>query len=406
MGRIIFHIDMNSFFVSCEVAEHPELKGKEVAVAPDASERKSIILAASYEAKKKGIKTTMHVHEAMRLCPNIIFLDTNSRLYSEYSRRFFSYFLTITPLVEPASIDEGFLDVTDVCKDIDPLDLAKEMQSYILNNIGLPCSIGIGPNKLLAKMASDMKKPLGITVLRKREVSTKMWPLKVEDLQGVGKKTVKLLNELKIFTIGDLANFKDIKMLEQTVGKNNAKGLIYAANGNGNSVVDITRFNENQSISNSTTFDADQYDTDKVKKTLKVLTNSVCKRMENSKQKALTFTVQIKYNNFKSYSKSKTIDIAINDNEKVYQIMEDLFDDLVNYSLGIRLVGVAASKFKPYVEKQKQMTIFDKFDDDEEDQKINAIIRSINEQLGKEILQRGISLKEGTNFSKITKDYK
>lgn len=406
MGRIIFHIDMNSFFVSCEVAKHPELKGKEVAVAPNASERKSIILAASYEAKRKGIKTTMHVHEALRLCPNIIFLDTNSKLYSEYSRKFFSYFLTITPVVEPASIDEGYLDVTDVCKDKDPLELANEMQQYILNNIGLPCSIGIGPNKLLAKMASDMKKPLGITVLRKREVSSKMWPLKVEELQGVGKKTVKLLHELKIYTIGDLANYQDMKMLEETVGKNNAAGLVSAAKGHGNSVIDITRFNESQSISNSTTFDSDQYDMDNVKKTLKALTNSVCKRMENSKQKALTFTIQIKYNNFKSYSKSKTIDIAINEAEKVFQIAEDLFDDLVDYKLGIRLVGVAASKFKPYVEKQKQMTIFDKFDEDENEQKIISLIRNINEQIGKEILQIGVDLKQNTNFSKVTKDYK
>jgi DNA polymerase-4 len=123
-------------------------------------------------------------------------------------------------MVEPASIDEGYLDVTDVCKDKDPIILAREMQTHILQNIGLPCSIGIGPNKLLAKMASDMKKPLGITVLRKREVSTKMWPLKVEELQGVGKKTVKLLNELKIYTIGDLANYDDIYTLRAILGKN------------------------------------------------------------------------------------------------------------------------------------------------------------------------------------------
>ena len=205
MGKVIFHIDMNCFFVSCEVAENPELKGQNVAVGHVGLDRKGMILAASYEAKAYGIKTTMPIFEAERLCPNLILINPNHELYQEYSRKFFSYFSKITPLVEPASIDEGYLDVTDVCGPNEYVDLAKKIQDDILNLYGLPCSIGIAPNKFLAKMASDMKKPLGITVLRKRDIKELMWPLPIEDLFGAGKKTCAMLREINIKTIGDFA---------------------------------------------------------------------------------------------------------------------------------------------------------------------------------------------------------
>mgnify|MGYP003298982823 CR=1 FL=1 len=244
MGKIIFHIDMNSFFASCEIAENPSLQDKDVAVAPSSSERKSIILAANYNAKRKGIKTTMHVYEAMKICPGIIIVDAKHHLYNEYSRKFFNYFLSITPLVEPASIDEGYLDVTDVCKNVNPLDLALKIQNDLMELFKLPCSIGIAPNKFLAKMASDMKKPLGITVLRKREIKEKLWPLPISDMQGVGKKTLPILKDLKIHTIGDLANYKNLPLLELSIGKQSTVHLMKQANGEGSTEIDINRFND------------------------------------------------------------------------------------------------------------------------------------------------------------------
>jgi DNA polymerase-4 len=141
---------MNCFFASCEIAEDDSLKGKPVVVANSDVPRKSIILAASYEARKFGIKSAMRLSDAINLCPDIIIVDPDMSLYSHYSRLFFDYFLTITPLVEPASIDEGYLDVTDVCEKTDPLELANRIQKDILTKFRLPCSIGIGPNKFLA----------------------------------------------------------------------------------------------------------------------------------------------------------------------------------------------------------------------------------------------------------------
>ena len=399
MGKVIFHIDMNSFFASCEIAENPELYDKDVAVAPYSSERKSIILAANYNAKRKGIKTTMHVNEALKICPGLVVVDSNHQLYNEYSRKFFSYFLSITSLVEPASIDEGYLDVTDLCKTINPLELAEKIQKDLIEQFKLPCSIGIAPNKFLAKMASDMKKPLGITVLRKREIKEKLWPLPISDMHGVGKKTLPILNSMKIFTIGDLANYSNIQLLEQSIGKQNAQHLIRHVYGEGSSEIDVNRFNDVSSISNSTTLNFDEYDSTKLKKTLKWLTNTVCSRIEKKQLKSHTFTIKIKYNTFKTVSKSKTVDKAINDSNTIFNIIEDLFEDLVDLSYGVRLLGVGASKLKQYRENLVQMSIFDSFDEVEKDNAINALIRKLNEDFGRDVLKRGIKIKDSKNIN-------
>lgn len=394
MGRIIFHIDMNSFFVSCEAAVNPSLYNKEVAVAPKASRRKSMILAASYEAKAKGIKTTMMTNEALRLCPNLIIVDAHYELYEDFSNRFFTFFKTITDLVEPASIDEGFLDVTDICEKENPLELAKRIQKTLWEEYHLPCSIGIGPNKLLAKMASDMKKPMGITVLRKREIDKLMWPLPVSDLIGVGKKTVPVLNSLGIKTIGDLANYKNIDFLERFVGKNSSQYLLSAANGNGSSEVDPHRYAEFQSIGHSTTFDNNEHDIVKIKYTLRLLTNAVCERMREAKVKAHTVTVQIKYSYEKGFTKSKSVVNPINDEKEIFQIVEDLFDTFSESEEGVRLVGVSCSKLVKNSEEIKQMTIFDEFDKEEKENAVSNLINDVNKMLGKDILKKGFEKKQ------------
>ena len=393
MGRIIFHIDMNSFYVSCEVAQNPHLRGKKVAVVPNASNRKSIVLAASYSAKKDGVRAAMHVNEAMRLCSDLVVVDSHHELYEEYSRLFFEYFYSITPLVEPASIDEGFLDVTEVCEQIHPIDLAKKIQKELWENLHLPCSIGIAPNKFLAKMASDMKKPMGITILRKREVKEKLWPLAIENMLGVGKKTLPVLASLNIKTIGDLANYKQIDLLERFLGKNNTAHLMACANGEGSNEIDVNRINEIQSISHSTTFDVDEYDYTKVKYTLKILVNMVGARLKERRLKAQTFSVQIKYHNFKSSSKSKTLENAVNGEDEIYLIAEDLFDELLIDGLGIRLIGVASSKLIPYEESIKQMSIFDAFDKEEKDHAIHSLVKNVNDSLGQNILTIGTKKK-------------
>lgn len=381
---------MNCFFVSCEIAENPSLKGKKVAVAPNTLDRKGIILAASYEARPYGVRSAMRVSDALRKCPDLILVEPTMGLYGEYSRRFFEYFLKITPLVEPASIDEGFLDITDVCEPSDVINLASKIQKDLLTIYGLPCSIGIAPNKFLAKMASDMKKPLGITILRKREIEEKLWPLPIGDMIGVGKKTLETLLTIGIKTIGDLANYKDLNLLKEVIGDTNATSLYAHAHGHGSNEVDVNRFNDVSSISNSQTFDHDEYDIINMKLMMKLLTNTICNRLDKHGLKAYNFTLQFKYNNFKVTSKSFTLKNPTSDSRMVYKMFETLFDDFYDNSFPLRLIGVAASKVIESSDEIRQLSIFDSLDEESKNQEIDNLIKNINKEYGNLTLKRGI----------------
>lgn len=383
---------MNCFFVSCEIAENPDLKGKKVAVAPHTTDRKGIILAASYEARPYGVHSAMRVSDALKACPDLILVEPSMTLYSEYSEMFFSYFMKITPLVEPASIDEGYLDITDVCKPEEVVDLAHKIQNTLLNEFNLPCSIGIGPNKFLAKMASDMKKPLGITVLRKREIEKLMWPLPIEDLFGVGKKTLEKMKALNIKTIGELANFKDLNLLEHVLGSMSFKYLYDSAHGEGSNEVDVNRFHEFSSIGNSQTFEFDEYLINNMLLTIKLLTNSVSNRLEKASKKAHTFTLQIKYNNFKVVSRSKTLSYATSDSFEMFQIYKDLFDDYYDDTFPVRLLGISAGKLIDKKDEIQQLSLFDQLPKIEQEHKITNLVNSINKSLGKDSLKIGVKV--------------
>lgn len=402
MARIIFHIDMNCYFVSCEIANHPEFNDKPIAVAPQGSSRKSIILTASYEARKYGVHSAMRVSDALVLCPDLVLLDSHMELYAEYSRKFFDYFLSITPLVEPASIDEAYLDVTDVCPPDKIINLANDIQQHLLNNLGLPCSIGIAPNKFLAKMGSDLKKPLGITIMRKREIKEVLWPLPVEDMPGVGKKTLENLRFLKIKTIGDLANYPNNQIFEDIFGSVTAKYLKRSAFGEGETEVDINRFTDFSSISNSQTFEQDLFDLVLIYQNLKILVNTVANRLEKHEYKAKTFSIKIRYNDFRTITRARTVETGINDAKEIFQIIKDLFDDYYDSRLSVRLLGVAASKLTESKVSYKQLTIFDDLDKEEKDNRVQNILKEINQNLGENTIFVGIGHK---NKDKYNKDY-
>lgn len=391
---------MNCFFVSCEIAENPDLMGKNVAVAPHTTDRKGIILASSYEARKYGVRAAMRVSDALKLCPSLILVEPSMALYNEYSEKFFDYFMKITPLVEPASIDEGYLDITDVCKPEEVVSLAHKIQKDLMDKFKLPCSIGIAPNKFLAKMASDIKKPLGITIIRKREIAEKLWPLPIGDMFGVGKKTLEKMYALNIKTIGDLANFKDLVLLEHIIGSAQCKSLYENAHGIGSNEVDVNRFNEISSIGNSQTFEFDEYIPENMLLAIKVLTNSVSNRLEKIHNIAHTFTLQIKYNNFKTINRSKTIDQATNDSYQMYQIYKELFEEYYDDTFPVRLLGVSATKLIEHKEDIRQMSIFDQFNDVEKDYKIKNLVSSINKIVGTDSLKIGMNETDNSNTNK------
>lgn len=389
LPKIIFHIDLNCFFASCEIAENDNYKNKPLAVAPSDPLRRGIILSPSYEARNYGIKTTMIVKDALLLCKDLIVVPPQMELYKEYSRKFFDYLFTVTPNIEIASIDEGYLDVTDVCRDVHPLALAERIQKDVLEKCKLPCSIGIGPNKFLAKMASDYKKPLGITVFRKREIDKNLWLLPIEKMHGVGKKTAPKLRAIGIATIGDLANFRDMELLKETLGPAYAESLVYHANGGGSTEIDANNFSESQSVSNAHTFANVVYDGALLKKTLKVIANTVSYRLQKANQKAQTIGIILRYADMKQINRSRGLAEPTNEASVIYEVAEEIFTDYFNTGDRIRLIGIFAHRLSSTGEEVTQISIFDNFDKIAQEARINDLVKNLQAKFGKDQINRG-----------------
>ena len=240
MAKIIMHIDLNAFFATAEEARNPELRGKPIIVGHPG--RRGVVSTANYEARKFGVHSAMPTYEALERCPSLIIVPCDFKYYEMLSNSFFSFLRRLTPLVEPASIDEGYVDMTAVLsKEKDPLAYLKKLQNDILQELDLKCSIGIATTKFLAKMASDMKKPMGITILRKKDQANLLYPLPIESFWGIGRKTSPRLKALGIETIGDFKKKCDEndKDLMEVLGKFYLTAKAWV-NGEGDDKVDPT----------------------------------------------------------------------------------------------------------------------------------------------------------------------
>lgn len=388
-SRIIFHIDMNCFFASCEIAQNENLIGKPVVVAHDDPLQRGLILSPSYEARRYGIKTTMKVRDAFKLCKEIIVVEPDMRLYSEYSSYFYKFLLTLTEKVEMASIDEAFIDMTEYLEGKNALEVAEMMQKYLLENYKLPCSIGIAPNKFLAKMASDMKKPLGITILRKREIDKYLWPLPISDMMGIGKKTTPKLLELGIDTIGKLANYKDIDKLKKVLGLQSTLALMRLANGIDDSNVEYMGRDLQSSVSNAHTFDVDIYEEKVIKNTLKVICGTISYRLDQSGQCGKTVGLIIKYSGFESFNKSKGLEKPIYSRDDIYDIIEDLFDDNYRKGIGVRQVTVYLQRLSLKKKEAEQISIFDNLNELEKEEEVKKILNQVKEKFGSSTIKKG-----------------
>jgi len=385
--KIIFHIDMNCFFASVERAENKELVGKPIAVAHQDPLYRGMILSPSYEARKYGVRTTMLVRDALLLCHGLIIVEPKMRLYQEYSRRFMEYLESVSPVIEQASIDEAYLDVTENSKTEHPLELAKRIQDHLLTELGLPCSIGIGPNKFLAKMASNMKKPLGITVLRKREVDKYLWPLPIEEMYGIGKKTAPKLREIGVNTIGDLLKV-DFSKLKEIVGQAYANALISRAQGNGSTEI-VVGESDFQSVSNAHTFDNPVFDLSLLKETLKVIANTVSHRLEQQDKEAQTVGLIIKYPNFRQVTRSKALAKPTAEAHRIYDVAEEILEEMFHPGDQIRLIGISATRLiKPKAE-MKQITIFDNLSEIEKEEAIKKLLKNLKANFGETSINRG-----------------
>jgi len=341
MSRVYFHIDLNAFFCNAELLLDPSLKGKPMVVS--GKTRRSVVATASYEARKYGINSAMSIMEAQRLCRDLVIVPGHYNYYLELSNHFMKIVSDYTHMIEKASIDECYADMSEVIQTFDkPLDLAWTLQRRILKEVGLPCSIGIGPNMFLAKMASDMKKPLGITVLRKRDLKELMWPLPIKDMRGVGKKTLPLMLDLNINTIGDLANYKNLDDLRPIFGKNTEE-IIEKANGIDHR--EIIMDSESKSMGISETLLEDINDYEELRGLIRSLSRKLSKRLKDNRKAGKHISLRICYYDYRNNDRSMMLDKAIWSSEDIFNNAMKLFDKYWLEGEEVRLIGITVGDF-------------------------------------------------------------
>lgn len=373
MGRVIFHIDLNSFFASAEILKNSALEGQPVVVS--GLNRRSVVSTASYEARSYGVHSAMPLHMALEKCPDLIVVQGEYSWYEELSERFFKYLRKFSPFIEPASIDECYMDVTEAIKAYKrPLDLAWIIQKNVKEDLKLPCSIGVAPNKFLAKMASDMRKPMGITVLRKQEVPKKLWPLPISDMWGIGKKSVPVLEENGILTIGDLANADNEKKVMTLLGKH---AYQFIQNARGNSSNQLNYNQSLQSISQSTTLDRDISEYDEVRTVFQRLAKSLSARAKAERVSGRLISVSIRYSDFSNMVRSVNIPSYTNEENVLLEHALYLFDRNNNGKL-IRHLGIGLASFQN-AKSVDQMNMFQK--PIENTNEVDEVLKQLNKQL-------------------------
>lgn len=386
MARVILHIDMNCYFASCAVIAHPEYKGKPLVVGSDS--KRGIVSTASYEARKFGINSAMPIYKAKELCKDLIIVNPDFALYHYYTNRFVNVIKSYSNIIQMASIDECYVDMTERLKnEKDPLKVIESIQTRIYEEVGLPCSIGVSTNKFLAKIASDIKKPMGITVIRQKEIKEKLWPLPIKDMFGVGKKTAPHLISIGINTIGDLANYKDEYILKNILGKSYYT-LINWAHGIDDREVNV-EIEDLKSIGHSRTLENNTNDYSEIISMFNKLALMVAKRAQREHMIGDTIAITIKYDDFKVNNRAVKLYDYTNDKDEILSKALELFES--NYKQGkmIRLLGITLQNTIKDDEYVHQMSIFEDEDYAPKIKKneINEIIKDINDKLGKESLK-------------------
>ena len=379
--RDILLVDMNAFFIMCESRRDKTLLNKPAAVAGDPKYRSGIILASNYEARKYGIRVTMTINEALKLYPDLILVKPDHAYYEKCSSQVFKLLYEYTPIIEINSIDEAWMDVTNSRKLFGtPSDIATSVQKRLKEEMGLWCSIGISENKFLAKMASDIKKPLGITTLYKSEIKDVLWPMPVRNLYGIGKVTAeKLINE-GINTIGDLAAC-DVAYLVKKFGKYGFY-LYNRSNGIDDDPVCPVQA-ENLSCGRMETLAQDIIDIKEAKKVMALLTDSVARTLRRRKLEGSVVTVQIKYNTFKMINRQMQIEQS-NLTKDIYNAACKLLEDNWDEDKPVRLLGVSVGSLKG-----KDMQISMDLQGREKEEKLEETIDELKDKFGKNLIKRG-----------------
>jgi len=388
MERRIIHVDMDAFYAAVEQRDNPELLGQPVIIGGKPQSR-GVVSTASYEARKYGIRSAMPLIEAYRLCPQGIFIPPDHRKYSRVSDSLMQIFQHYTPLVEPISLDEAFLDVTG-CQRLfgDSLQIAREIKVQIKSQLDLTASFGIASNKFLAKIASDLDKPAGLVVINKENIAEIIWPLAVQKLWGIGSKSAAKLVELNIKTIGQLAR-SNPDLLAKTLGSWGLE-VYYLANGFDERPVIPER--DAHSIGHETTFCQDVGDEEYLTRVLLELAQDVGWRLRRAELRGRTISIKIRYPDFKTITRSHTLSSEFNQDDVIYQEAVKLLIANKTPQKSIRLIGITVSGLIQEEQVRQQFSLFTEKEDKSKD--LYQTLDKINIKFGRKTITRARLLKD------------
>jgi DNA polymerase-4 len=372
-NQVILHIDMDAFFISVEQRDNSSLRGKPAAVCGSLS--RSVVTSATYEARPYGIRAGMSTQEARRLCPQLILVEGDHSKYTEASARIFSILKEYTPLVEVASIDEAYLDVTQSQLLFQSsYHIGKSIKDQIQKKEQLTCSIGMAPNKLLAKLGSGLKKPGGLVIISKEEVEEILEDLPVSKLYGIGPKLTEALNSIGIFTCGQLGRFP-ISVLSKRFGVIGKRLHEMGLGLDDSPVVPFDEEEDAKSISHSVTLEEDTSDPSILRKVMLQLSERVSRRMRREGFYGRRIALTVRYSDFFTFSKQKTLSRWINSGNEIFHHAFEIFRS-ISHPKPIRLLGVGVSELKKV---GYQLDLFEK--KNKKDNLLKAMDR-VNERFG------------------------
>ena len=347
----ILHIDMDAFFASVEVRENQSLRGKQVIVGFDGN--RGVVLSATYEARKLGVHSAMPMSRALRLAPDAIVVEPDHEKYSEVSENVMAIFESITPLVQPLSVDEAFLDISGAQKLMGtPTQIGEVIRARVSDEQGITCSVGVAPTMFVAKLATNFAKPDGLHVVPADKVIEFLHPLPIGALWGVGEKTAEQLSRLGLVSVADIAN-TPVKTLARVVGQAAAEHLYELAWGRDPRIV--TPNQGEKSIGAERTFDSDLDDPELLHAEFLDLSNKVAKRLRAAEYFARTITIKVRFADFTSVTRSKSLSSSTDLATEIYATSKNLFDAMQLQRARVRLVGVRATGLVPASESSVQL---------------------------------------------------
>ena len=387
---MIIHADMDAFYVSVELLDKPQLRDKLVAVG-GFSRTRGVISAANYIARQFGVHSALPCTIATRRCPELVLLKPRMSVYVEYSKKIKEIFCHYTPTIEPLALDEAFLDTTG-CEKLfgTPEAIGRKIKEDIKNDLGLTVSIGIAPNKFIAKIASDIQKPDGFVIVKQNEIRDFLDPLPITRIWGIGKVSSAKLNELGIYKIIDLRQLPQAQ-LQEWFGKH---GIHLWQLSNGIDDRQVVTDSQAKSISHETTFDINLENSETVQSQLLHLTEQVAARLRHSQLKGRTISIKIRYADFKTVTRSHSVASATNNTSQIWKVVKEILLPKADINRqGIRLVGVGVSQFKSEeTAVTEQIDMFQQ--QDKTDSNIDKLTDDINLKFGSEALTRGTTIKK------------